>query len=152
MSTSNRQLMKLGFSVQPYIGMGIVCVLWLAMLIFIAAHEKTWTLLLEIGWLPPLLFAGWVFIGTRYRVLYDDKRVEMTASGRASVSILYDEIVSVAKEASIERGRPFRRIAIHADSNFIDVSLKHFAIDDVRNLMRVIHEKRPGLALPEISR
>jgi hypothetical protein len=49
--------------------------------------------------------------------------------------------------------RPFRRIAVYAQhgssTKFIDVSLKHFAADDIRKLMRVIHEQRPDLVLPK---
>ena len=48
--------------------------------------------------------------------------------------------------------RPMRRIVIyakHADGGkFIDVSLKHFVAADVRRLMKLIHERRPDLAVP----
>jgi hypothetical protein len=50
--------------------------------------------------------------------------------------------------------RPFRRIAIYAGDprgtgKFIDVSLKHFAADDVRKLMRIVHDRRSDLILPK---
>jgi len=35
------------------------------------------------------------------------------------------------------------------ESKFIDVSLKHFAADDIRKLMRAIHQERPDLVLPK---
>jgi len=49
--------------------------------------------------------------------------------------------------------RPFRRITIYAEgaeiTKFIDVSLKHFVAEDIRKLMRKIHDNRPDLSLPK---
>jgi hypothetical protein len=49
--------------------------------------------------------------------------------------------------------RPSRRIAIYANAaeghKWIDVSLKHFADDDIRRLMRAIREYRPDLSIPK---
>jgi hypothetical protein len=46
-----------------------------------------------------------------------------------------------------------RRIAIYGDGSnghkWIDVSLKHFAAEDIRRLMRAIHEQRPDLSMPK---
>lgn len=71
------------------------------------------------------------------------------------VTILFCDIAVVQSEASIERGRPFRRIAIYPANvgisrKWIDISMKHFVIGDIQNLLAVIREKRPDLTLPTI--
>ena len=50
--------------------------------------------------------------------------------------------------------RPFRRITIYGKTslearNFIDVSLKHFNLDDIHKLMKIIHERRPDVPMPK---
>jgi len=140
---------KLRFSIQPYVGMGVACALSLVMLFIISFETKTWDPLIEFWWLPSLLFAGWVFIGTRYRIFYDHACVKMVASGLAPVLIAYSEITRIRNESSFEQGRPFRRIAIYAGDRFVDLSLKHFVIEDVRSLIGVIQGKRPDLEFPK---
>jgi vacuolar-type H+-ATPase subunit C/Vma6 len=61
--------------------------------------------------------------------------------------------VRLEAELSLAMRRPFRRIAIYShhskSKKFIDVSLKHFAAEDIRELMRAIHGQRPDLVLPK---
>ncbi len=53
----------------------------------------------------------------------------------------------------LSMSRPFRRITIYGNTHegmkVIDVSLKHFNLDDVRKLMKVIHDHRPDLPMPQ---
>jgi hypothetical protein len=144
---------KLQRSIQPYADIGLACCLLLVMLTFISAETKTWSPILEFGWLPLLLFAGWVFIGWRYQISYDDEQIVMHASGSVPTSIGFSEISQVQKEISIGRGRPFRRIVVyaqHSSGKFIDVSLKHFVLRDVRKLIQAIKNHRPDLVTPEV--
>lgn len=142
-------------SIQPYVGMGLACALFLGLLGVIAAETRTWTPVLEFGWLPPLLFMGWVALGMRYQVSFTETAIEMRASGLAPVSVRFDEIAKVENEASTLRGRPFRRIAIYSNKQggkvkWIDISLKHFTTEDIRVLLQMIGQKRPDLGVPEI--
>jgi hypothetical protein len=107
------------------------------------------------GW---LLFIPIVYIGTRYQILWRDGALIQKASGMQDVLIRPNEITRIALETSdlqtlMSFRRPFRRIAIYArgadGSKWVDVSLKHFAADDIRKLMRAIHERRPDLSMPK---
>jgi hypothetical protein len=146
---------RLRRSTQPYIGIGLACALFLALLVVIAAETRDWTPVLEFGWLPPFLFMGWVALGMRYQVSFTDTTIEMHASGLAPAFMRFDEIARVENEASTQQGRPLRRIAIYSRKQggkvkWIDISLKHFAIHDIRVLLDIIRQKRPDLGVPQI--
>jgi hypothetical protein len=103
-----------------------------------------------------LLFLPYIFITTRYRIELRDGTIFQKAAGIADVSIKLSDVTFVRLETSdaqtlLSMRRPFRRITIYAKggerTKFIDVSLKHFAADDIRQLMRAIHDGRPDLAL-----
>jgi len=106
-----------------------------------------------------MLLGVLVFLGARYRVSWKAGAVAQQASGMRDVVIKADQIDRVALEsarddigAAIQMRRPFRRIAIYRQGNsgdFIDVSLRHFAANDIRRLMRAIQSARPDLTLPE---
>lgn len=147
---------KLRRSYTPYWGMTIAVLIYVASLVFIAIATDDWLILFEFGWLPPCLLIAWIAIGLRYSVSYSDESVSMTASGVKCVAIKYKEISSVKSEASIEKGRPFRRIAIYShhgfDKEFIDISLKHFMVYDIKILFERISRERPDLQLPRIHK
>lgn len=141
----------------PYWGQIIILSLVTLGMLFVALEKNTWSLLLPIPvmW---LLFVPLVYFGLRYRVFWTNDEVCQQASGGANVCIKYDEVKRITSETSqpgewLAASRPFRRIVIYADSagtgrGFIDVSLKHFASEDIRELMRAIHDRRPELTLP----
>jgi len=67
------------------------------------------------------------------------------------------EIASVKLQTSnpseLLKWRPLRRITISGEEingeiKLIDVSLKHFATTDIRELVQAIHTARPDLSLP----
>jgi hypothetical protein len=141
-------------SIRPYVGLAVI--LLLVSLFVIAGsfqqNDSTFGFIIVLGSI--FFLALNVFIGTRYRVYWKNDAVGMHPVGSKDVIIPVDKITLVRQETSLERGRAFRRIAIYAHSaedkaTFVDVSLKHFAHDDIRKLMRAIHEKRPDLSLPK---
>lgn len=153
MSAANMCCLERSF--QPYLIHTFGCSLALVILTCISLHEHSWAPLLQAGWIFVIGAGGWVFLGTRYRIAYSDEAVVMRASGMQPVTILFCDIAVVQSEASIERGRPFRRIAIYPANvgisrKWIDISMKHFVIGDIQNLLAVIREKRPDLTLPTI--
>lgn len=104
-------------------------------------------------------FSSIVYSGTRYRVYWHDGEIIGKSSDGYTRTIHTDEITRVERETSDIRTaaslrRPFRRIAIYAEHGhavkWIDVSLKHFRIDDIRKLLSEIHERRPDLRLPQV--
>ena len=97
-------------------------------------------------------------MGTRYRIYWNNGEIIQKAVAGNLTKIKTDEITNEVQETSDLQtlatfSRPMRRIVIyarHADGGkFIDVSLKHFVAEDIRNLMRAIHERRPDLSLPK---
>jgi hypothetical protein len=117
-----------------------------------ASGKHDWGLLKAIPFLW-LLYAPMVYIGTRYRILWQNDQIRQIALGKPDVTLSMREIAVVSLEVNTTGGRPFRRIALYShhskSGNVIDVSLKHFAAEDIRVLMRSIHQQRPDLALPK---
>lgn len=78
----------------------------------------------------------------------------MRASGGPDRRIRFDEITEIKYEIGASESRPFRRLVILGRHNvpdaFIDVSLRHFQMDDIQKLLSDIHEHRPELTLPAI--
>lgn len=144
--------------VGPYVGFVVILSVTTVLMLYVSLKTRDWTPLetMPVGW---FFIAVLVYIGTRYRIFWRDGEVVQKASGGADVSIKTDEITHIEQETSdvgtaLAMRRPFRRIVIyaenpHGEGKFIDVSLKHFVADDVRKLMRAIHERRPDLTLPK---
>jgi hypothetical protein len=98
---------------------------------------------------------------TRYRIFWKDGIIKQVSANKFVTTISCAEITRIVQERSdlqsrMRMRRPLDRIAIHAgqgaQEKHIDVSLRHFTSEDVRKLMRAIHERRPGLTIPEIGR
>jgi hypothetical protein len=147
-------------TIAPYIGQIIILS---AVTLFAAIgsfNTKEWGLILSmlVAW---LLFAFLARIGLKYKISWTNELVCQEASGGSNICIRYSEITKIVSEVSqpgqlLAASRPFRRIAIYAramegKATFIDVSLKHFATADVRDLMQVIREKRPDLKVPCVA-
>lgn len=96
-----------------------------------------------------------MWLGMRYRGFYSHDHVGMQGAGLVPVIIEFGRIELVRDETSVERGRPFRRVAVypkqsHGTKRWVDVSLKHFRIEDIRGLLGIIKRQRPDLVVPEI--
>ncbi len=157
-SEENGQSQYLGRTISPYLGQIIILSLTTLFLLFVSIKTHEWGPLLSAPFFW-LLFSILIYIGLKYKISWTDKEVCQEASGGPKICIQYSWITNVTSEVSkpgevLAASRPFRRIAIYAEDpqgarSFIDVSLKHFAIEDVRKLMRVVHDRRPDLALPK---
>ncbi|MBS0193978.1 MAG: hypothetical protein JSR34_07005 [Proteobacteria bacterium] len=101
-----------------------------------------------------------------YRVCLTRNTIMQYGFGIKTISISIDQIQRIKLETSLGArrksnsfwsslfvvDRPLRRIVITPKGDkegYVDVSLKHFAVDDIRTLMRRIHEQRPELVLPK---
>ena len=95
----------------------------------------------------------------KYRVFWDEESVVMRARGGPDRRIRFDEITSVKKEISsagdvLAQSRPFSRIAVYRNHNpdgFVDISLRHFRLEDVDELLEAIRKSRPDLCVPRTS-
>lgn len=142
-------------SLQPYWGLIIIfAILTVCGLYYTFSSHDLFGLSVLFGWVF-VAFNTW--FGMRYRIFWDNGEIIQKAVAGNLTKIQISEITDVVQETSdmqtlVTFSRPMRRIVIyakHADGKFIDVSLKHFVIEDVRKLMRVIHEQRPELTLPK---
>lgn len=145
-------------SFQPYAGLTTILSFVTILGVVISFQTHDWTLIgaLPFGW---LMFAPYVYIGTRYRIFWHNGKIIQKASGMEDVTIKANEILKIEKETSnlstfISLRRPFRRITIYgkdADGEkYIDVSLKHFALEDICKLLKEIHDERPDLKIPQV--
>jgi hypothetical protein len=94
---------------------------------------------------------------TRYRIFWKDGVIRQVSVSKFVTTISCPEITRIVQERSdlqsrMRMQRPLGRIAIYAgqgaQEKHIDVSLRHFTSDDIRELMRAIHERRPDLTIP----
>ena len=143
-------------TVSPYLGQIVILVLVTGFSFVIAARTHEWKFLFAVAaiW---LLFSGLVFAALKYRISWGTDGICQEASG-GRVCVAYEDITRVVSEVArpteyASAARPFRRIAIYAEGTagsdrFIDVSLKHFAPADIRELMQAIRKRRPDLPLP----
>lgn len=99
-----------------------------------------------------------VYFGTRYRVWWRNGNIVMRSADKIFVIISVEDIKSIKQETSdlhnvVKMRRPVRRISIYSNTldgdKFIDISLKHFNLEDIRKLINLIHERRPDLEMPE---
>jgi hypothetical protein len=151
---THQQTFILRHSRQPYIAFALPLLLVTG--IGVAASAKTgqwmslWYLVAIWGFFLP-----WSFFLSRYRVCWSHRAITQKAAGGSDVTIDLGTITKVKLETSdsatlLSFRRPFRRISIYNnDKKFIDVSLKHFLAEDIRRLMRFVHEQRPDLTLPK---
>lgn len=143
--------------IRPYAGQMIIYAGVTVFFAFVAQKTRQ----LAFVWMIPamwLLFGSYIFIyGMRYRVYWNDSGVLMTAAGIPERKIRFSEITEIRYELAgaselFAQSRPFRRIVIvaqrHDPEAFIDVSLRHFRLEDIRGLLSMIHKVRPDLILP----
>jgi hypothetical protein len=90
-------------------------------------------------------------------VYWDGGSLVQRASGLAEKRITLREITDIRTERApitdiFAMGRPFRRIAVYGRKSdsaaFIDVSLRHFQIEDIRELLSAIHVTGPDKTGP----
>ena len=162
MEANSRQDFELHRSMQPYIGMMVI---YLAVTVFFLysffrkpESSLIWTIL--FGW---LLFGVAILMARTYRISLKSGVIVQRGLGVKTISIPVNQIEHIELEVSLGArrkttsfffvvDRPFRRIVITPKDdhdNYIDVSLKHFAAEDIRALMRRIREQRPDLSFPQ---
>lgn len=98
-----------------------------------------------------------IMLNLRYTVTWNGRAIVQTAFGKRSVSISPDAITRIRFETSDTRtlfkaNRPYRRVAIYAGDEFIDVSMKHFKLDDIRKLIGILRRTRPDLSVVKLPK
>ncbi|MGA9545347.1 MAG: hypothetical protein WBQ85_17355 [Candidatus Sulfotelmatobacter sp.] len=155
---AEQKLKPLRRTITPYVGQMVIFALVTAFIEYVGYRTSQRAFM----WSPTVLwtfFAALVYLGMRYRVLWNDSCVVMRASGGLERRLGFDEITEIKMKTAhvsefLAQSRPFRRIVVqgrrrHPDE-FIDVSLRHFRPGDIDELLAAIHVHRPDLAVPRI--
>jgi hypothetical protein len=156
--TTDQNLKSLGRTFTPYVGQTVIFASVTGFMIYMGLRtsQRGFMWAATLIW---ALFAVLIYIGMKYRVLWDETGVVMRASGGAERRIRYDEITEIKIERARvsefpAQSRPFRRLVIHGRkqhlNEYVDVSLRHFRPADIDELLAVIRTQRPDLAVPII--
>lgn len=143
-------------TVRPYVGQSAIMLIVTIWLLFVSAKTGDWGFMLGLAVaLVPFLYL--VSVGLKYKIYWTSQEVCQKASGGASVRIKISAIANVVAERSrpaemLSMSRPYRRITIYEvgsdKSKFIDISLRHFNLGDIRDLLQSIRKQRPELTIP----
>lgn len=141
-------------TITPYIGQTLILIALTVFLVLVAGKTSQWNML----WGAALtwgLFAGYVVLfGMKYRIFWNEKSVVMHASGGPERCIRFDEITELCYEIGASQSRPFRRLVVYGchknAEGYIDISLRHFHLDDIDRLIGEIHQNRPDLTIPRL--
>ncbi len=146
-------------TITPYVGQSIIIVGVTILVLYVARKDAQWGFLWGVALIWALFTSYVYFFGMKYRVFWNEEGVTMSASGGPRRSIKFDEITEVRYETAspnelLSQSRPFRRIVIferRRDPNgWIDVSLRHFRLDDIDRLLMEIKRRRPDIELPAV--
>jgi hypothetical protein len=158
--TSNQNLVPLRRTIRPYIGQIVILIAVTAFAVYESLASSDW----EFLWAPavylPLYGIYFLYFGLKYRVFWSEESVVMRARGGPDQRVRFGEITSVKKEISsasdvLAQSRPFRRIVVCGNKDDpkarVDISLRHFNLNDIGQLLRVIHTHRRDLEIPTIQ-
>ena len=143
----------------PYLGQSVILGGITVLATYAADRTSEWRIMWGVAVIWAFFVSFVVFIGMKYRVLWDETGLVMRASGIQERKIRFDEITEVEKETApatefLSQARPFRRIVVRGrrdDPNaFIDISTRHFRPKDIETLLVTIHSRRPDIAVPEL--
>jgi hypothetical protein len=151
MNSLENSTTKLRRTPRPYVGIGVILIFVSALVALVATQLRSIQPLIYTGamWIPYIV---WLYIGSRYKVYWDEEHIFQRASGVKQICISFSDIEAVQLKSKMlsdaVAGRPFIRIEISDISNTIDISLKHFKNSDIKRLMQVIISKRPDVYVP----
>jgi hypothetical protein len=149
---SEANLKALRRTITPYVGQTLILAGVTAFCAYVAFKKSEWEFLWVIALIWALFGLYVVLFGLKYRVLWDGSGVVMRASGGPERRIQFDEVSEIDLELGASQSRPFRRLVVYGDKGnpdeFVDVSLRHFRLEDIRELVEAIRAHRPDLALP----
>jgi hypothetical protein len=158
--TSDRVLVPLRRTFRPYVGQLLILTAVTVFAVYESVASSDWGFM----WAPAVFLSlfgiYFLYFGMKYRVLWNEDSVVMRARGGPEQRVSFGEITSVGKETSsagevLAQSRPFRRIVICGRKDDpkmrVDISLRHFDLNDIGQLLTAIHAHRPDLDIPTIQ-
>jgi len=146
--------MELRRTITPYFGILIILTI-VTSIVFVKAQGIDELKALAVIWIP---FLFYYLVGNSYRIFLIDKAVIQKGFGVKTFVIAAEDIRDIKEEASLGETRsflvqrPYQRIVISSRKDpkgYIDVSLRHFKMQDIVKLLSEIHAMRPDLKLPK---
>jgi len=159
METNSQQDFNLRHSLQPYVGIAVILLGFSIFMLWTFTRRldsgDLWSILLVL-----VLFGIGIAFGLSYRIRLQQDSIVQRGFGVKTIAIPISEIKNIKLEVSLGAkrknnpmvDRPFRRIVITPKTDpdmYIDISLKHFKEEDIRELMRRIRTQRPDLSFPK---
>ncbi len=146
-------------TIAPYAGIPIVIFLITLLWIPYMIKNNDWSPLASVAIMVALCLLI-ISMGSSYQIWYSNNTIFRKAAGFQKIitSIKLEDIKNIKEEVSdlntlLKLNRPLRRITIYGKtsdgSSSIDVSLKHFKLEDIHKLMKLIHEHRPDISIPK---
>jgi hypothetical protein len=124
----------------------------------IAKHDTSSLVSAVVVWLG---FVPMWAIMYRYAIFWNDSEIRMRAFGIPSATLRISDIQRIAYERSDVRqllgvSRPSPRISIYGPlasrrSGVIDISLRHFELKSIRDLLGAVRHARNDLAIPTLG-
>ena len=157
-----RQSLPLDFRLRHTLSPSIVWIVMfggvdvLLLYAMLGEHEFNWNIAGAIALLSALAIFI-ISLNLRYTITWNGTAIVQTAFGLPKVSIKPADITKVRFETSDARtlfkaNRPYNRIAIYAGNQFIDISMKHFKVEDIRKLIASIREIRSDLPIDKLPK
>jgi hypothetical protein len=155
---ASENLRALRRTVTPYLGQTVILAGVTIFILYVALKKQEWNMLWALALIWILYGAYVAFFCLPYRILWNNDSVVMRASGGKERYIRFDQIAAVKYELAspsdiAAQSRPFRRVVViplHHPKQFIDISLRHFRLEDIEDLMTAIRNSRPDLELPRV--
>ena len=147
-------------TITPYVGQATILLVTTLFLFYVAQKTSQWGLLWSAGLFWVLFAIHTVLFGMKYRILWNTDELVMSASGGRDMHIRLDDISEIRNEIAqaaefLSQARPLRRIVVYGrkqDPNQrIDISLRHFRLDDIEELLTTVGTRRPDLSVPRVS-
>jgi hypothetical protein len=153
MQTTNDFALRRSF--QPYLGEAIIFGALSVLLVFAWMRTSNTSWLVAIIVLLVIVLASH-YADFRYRVFWRNGVIERVTSNGIHTTIRIADISRITLEKSessamLTLRRPMRRVTIYAmNGDHLDVSLRHFVVEDIRKMLQDIHKNRSDLTLPTI--
>ncbi|MGC2636766.1 MAG: hypothetical protein WA294_06285 [Acidobacteriaceae bacterium] len=150
---ANQVLRPLRRTITPYLGQTLIFGAITVFCVCVAYDKRQWGLLWTAAFVWALFALYVILFGLKYLVLWDDASIVMRASGlQGERRIQFGEISRVHYETAASHSRPFRRIVVHGlpPTKTIDISIRHFRLNDIDELLTAIRIRRPNIEIPAI--
>jgi hypothetical protein len=122
----------------------------------ISEHAFNWNIIGTIALISSMAIFI-VSLNLRYTITWIGNAIVQTAFGLPKTTIKLTDITKIRFEISDTRtlfkaNRPYNRVAIYGKNKFVDVSMKHFKIEDIRKLVAAIRRTRPDLPMDKLPK